>query len=495
MASREIRQLSIQRLGEHLNARAVLFTALIVIATSTVAVYSEPYTGLVASALVFVLGVMAAGALYGLLMALVAALAAFLIYNFFLTEPFLSFRMATSRDAAPLVAFNLAALIAGMMAGRLQDRARAAQRSNLQLASLLDASEALQSAVRPIDIASQLAGNAPLRVFRAREGRLEPLGEATMPWWDIATKLWKSNRPTLSEEGMIAVLLRGSTGPIGVLVVSREDGDEGITQPAYLTALANLLGLALERAQLSETITEARAAARSEELKTALLSSVSHDFRTPLAAISASASSLIDYRDHIDASTRDQLLRSIVDECEWLNRYTANLLEMSKLQAGAAVSHAQVLEAADILASALQRVRPRLGARQVERSWPRVPILVRVDASLFELVLVNVLDNAIAYSDDGTRIEVTLTEDGPNAVIDIRDEGSGIPPEDLGRVFDRFYRVARSDKGPRGSGLGLAIAKGFVEAFGGHISAAVPGIGERGTHISIRLPMAEGSSS
>jgi two-component system sensor histidine kinase KdpD len=270
-----------------------------------------------------------------------------------------------------------------------------------------------------------------------------------------------------------------------------EQGGPEEFEPAFMAALANLIALAVERATFSEVIAENRAAVRTEELKTALLSSVSHDFRTPLTAISASASSLIDYRDQLDNETSVRLLRGIVEECERLNRYTANLLEMSRLEAGQAPGQLQTLGVSEMLSTVVQRMRARAEEYQISRVLTGADLLVNADAALFELVLVNVLDNAILYSEPGTRILIESEQEEDHCRITIADEGQGIPSDELDRVFDRFYRVSRSEPSPRGSGLGLAIARGFVEALGGSIQAETPGIGDKGTRIVIRLPLAQ----
>ena len=184
------------------------------------------------------------------------------------------------------------------------------------------------------------------------------------------------------------------------------------------------------------------------------------------------------------------MLRSIVEESERLNRFTANLLQMTKLEACQPLSSAQILSVSDMLSAAVRRIRPRAGSRTIERHETE-DCFVLAEASLFELALLNVLENAILYSPDASRIAVTLAREGNESVIEIADEGRGIPKGELERVFDRFHRVDSSEQMPRGSGLGLAIAKGFVQAFGGTIEALVPGIASRGTRIRILLPLAE----
>ena len=163
---------------------------------------------------------------------------------------------------------------------------------------------------------------------------------------------------------------------------------------------------------------------------------------------------------------------------------------MSRLEAGQSLARRQTLGVADTIGAVVQRIRSRAGCRDIVRQLSGDDLLVTVDAAMFELVLVNVLDNAIIYSEDGTRIQVNVVREGDYCVITVADGGQGIPPEDLERVFTRFYRVSRPRASPRGSGLGLAIAKGFTEALGGRIRADSPGPDGRGTTITIMLPLA-----
>lgn len=497
---RESRSVDFAALRRHLGLRALLATAAIVLASSLAAFSARPTLGDVAGALIFVLGIILAGAVSGLASGLLAAFAAFLLYNFYFVEPVLTLRLATEKDIAPLVVFNLCAVVAGVLAGRLKDSAQAARRSSDHFASLLAMSQALQSAMRLQDIATILADLAParlgmsLQIFRVRNDQVLPLDPRAEGgrWHDLAIRCRDGDYATIHDDDLVVSRLTGSEGVAGIVVVGRE-GPERF-DPAFMGALEGLIAFAVERATLSELIAENRAAARTEELKTALLSSVSHDFRTPLTAISASASSLIDYREQLDTGTSIRLLRGIVDECDRLNRYTANLLEMSRLEAGEVPRQLQTLGVSEVLAAVVHRLRRRAGARRIKRVLAGADLLVNADAALFELVLVNVIDNAILYSADGTRILIESEEEGGYCRITVADEGAGIPHEDLDRVFDRFFRVSREEPSPRGSGLGLAIARGFVEALGGDIAARTPGVGERGTRIIIRLPLAAGET-
>lgn len=476
--------------------RTIVLAALVVLPSWFLAIYGQPGLGRVAAALFFVLGIVICGALGGLGAALAAATAAFLLYNFYLVEPVFSFRISTGRDVIPLLLFSLCAVVAGVLAARLKDRAKAADHSNRQLSSLLEISRSLQSALRISDIASALddhlsgAVSTTATLFLIRDGSFEDAERLSDA--DVRLRSVKETRESLTsprEAGPYTIYrLDSAAGFEGAILF--EHGPARWLDSAFLSALANLIALAVERAALSESNTERQAQARTEELKTALLSSVSHDFRTPLTAISASASSLVEFRDKLEPAAAARLLRGIVAECDRLNRYTSNLLEMSRLEAGESLARRQTLDVGDTVSVIVQRMRLRAGQRRIERRLCEEDLLVTVDAAMFELVLVNVLDNAITYSEDGTRILIHVGRDKDYCIIAVADEGHGIPREDLHKIFTRFYRVARPQSSPRGSGLGLAIAKGFVEALDGEIRATSPGLDGRGTTITIMLPLA-----
>lgn len=473
--------LALGKLKLRIISRDFLVTVAIMAVASLVAFFVRPWKGEVTGALIFMLGITISGAVCGLAAALTAALAAFFLYNFYFAEPVLTFRIENGADVAPLIVFNLCAIITGVLAGRLKDYAEAADKSNSQLASLLETSRALQVAVRLKDIQAVLS-QAPSSSIEVLIKELD----TPLPWQGLVEPLTETRFPLALPDGSAVYRLDGSAGPVGVMIV--RSGGHNLPDPAFMTAFTNVVALAVERARLLEEITESRAAARTEELKSALLASVSHDFRTPLTTISASASSLVEYRDRLDDETALRLLRGIVDECERLNRYTANLLELSRLETGLIPAHFQTLSVSDVINSVIQRSRSRLGNRKIIRKFRHADLLIDADTALFELVLLNIFDNAIIYSEDHTKIMVECERDGDDCLIAIADEGRGIAAHELARVFERFYRTAGLDHSPRGSGLGLAIVKGFVGALGGSVSAATPGIEERGTRIIIRIP-------
>jgi two-component system sensor histidine kinase KdpD len=250
----------------------------------------------------------------------------------------------------------------------------------------------------------------------------------------------------------------------------------------------NLLSIALERCLLLERLSEAELVKRSEEFKTALLSSVSHDMRTPLSAISASASSLARFGAELDGETRRDLLSMIQEQCDRLNRYTTNLLNLGRLQAGVDDTQFTQCDALEVLGSAIARTRNLGSKHEITKFYEVASASVRADPVMLEQVYYNVLENAARYSPDGSRIEVWAAVNGDDLCISILDQGPGIPPADLELVFDRFYR-SRSAFPSEGSGLGLSIAKGFTQAFGGSIEAAPAPGHPGGTMIKIALPL------
>lgn len=431
-------------------------------ASAALAILLEPWVDQTGSALIIVLGVVNAGALYGLAASVTASVVAFLLYNFFLAEPTMTLRLATGQDLAPLLVFSLTAIVTGALAGRLKDREQSARRANIRLASLLSTSRALQSTVTADSVASALkSAGSNLEYHAANE--------------DVPG----DHEPSMAAPVMIA------DRAVGTIRTSMDAS--GVVDPDYLATVSALVALALERADLSARVADAMALARSEELKTALLSSVSHDLRTPLTAIIASASSLADLGDRLPPDARQSLLRTIVSEGERLDRFTANLLELSRLQSGAPIP-TKVLDPADIVAAAATRSRVRVDHQLIGRV-PAGAYLVRADAQLFEAAVTNILENAAVHGGDGP-IEITARADGDRFELGISDHGPGISAAERERVFERFHRL---DPMRPGSGLGLAIAKGFVTASGGSVIATDRQDGLPGTRILVTLPLARDS--
>jgi two-component system sensor histidine kinase KdpD len=253
-------------------------------------------------------------------------------------------------------------------------------------------------------------------------------------------------------------------------------------------SICRLAALAVEHTLRKQELETARIVSQTEGLRSALLSAISHDFGTPLASIIGSASSLLSYGQTYKADVTQELLTTILEEAERLSRFVKNVMQMTRVESGALVPRMQWADVEDLISTSLDAAHRRLRNHEIYADIADVLPLVQVDFVLMESVLVNVLDNAAKYAPAESDIQITARKVGGDVVIDVADHGSGIAPEDLGAVFDKFYRTKRRDRTVPGTGLGLAICKGIIEAHGGSIEALSEGMG-RGTTIRIRLPI------
>src|SRR6185437_15586310 len=208
-----------------------------------------------------------------------------------------------------------------------------------------------------------------------------------------------------------------------------------------------------------------------DRLRSALLTSISHDLKTPLAAIMGAAGMLKEFSSALEAPAKEELLGTVLDEAERLNRFIANLLDMTRLESGAVTPNFGLHDVSDIVGSALRRARKILSGHEIEVDLPADLPMLRVDPVLFEQVLFNLFDNAAKYSEAGSRIRVQAFLASNTLTLQVLDEGSGIPPDELEDIFGKFTRARKRDSVPAGTGLGLAICRGFVEAMGGTITA------------------------
>jgi two-component system sensor histidine kinase KdpD len=232
----------------------------------------------------------------------------------------------------------------------------------------------------------------------------------------------------------------------------------------------------------------------SDRLRSALLTSISHDLKTPLASVLGAASAMRDLESGLSDSEKRDLLATVIDESERLNRFIANLLDMTKLESGAIVPNAAPHDVGEIVGSVLRRAGKILARHKVSLELAADLPMLQLDAVLFEQVLFNVLDNAAKYSPADTAISIRSFRDGDWVSLQILDEGAGIPPAEQEMIFDKFYRVQKGDHVRPGTGLGLAISRGFVEAMRGTIDAANRA-DRSGAVLTIRLPVPAASTA
>ncbi|HEY9148792.1 MAG TPA: ATP-binding protein, partial [Gammaproteobacteria bacterium] len=251
--------------------------------------------------------------------------------------------------------------------------------------------------------------------------------------------------------------------------------------------LCDLAAVTLERTRLVADLEQARQVSETEQLRSALLASVSHDLRTPLSSIIGASSSLIEFGDTLPRIDCKELLQTVLSEAERLNRYIQNLLDMTRLSGGTLTPQRDWVDIGDIIATAVERLQRELAPFRIELSVPAQLPLLSIQGVLIEQALVNVLDNAARFSPPGAPITLSVEDDGNSINIDVCDQGPGIPASDRERVFDMFYTASRGDRKSQGTGLGLAICRGLLNAHGGQASAH-PGRDGSGTCIRMSLP-------
>jgi two-component system sensor histidine kinase KdpD len=295
---------------------------------------------------------------------------------------------------------------------------------------------------------------------------------------------------TLPNAAGLFLPLAASQNVLGAIAIRVPDVERLLEsdQRQFLEACASQLALALERDHMAIAAAEARIQAESEQMRSTLLSSVSHDLKTPLAAIAGASSSLLE-SSTLDEETRRQLLETVADEAARLNRLLENILQMSKLDAGVAAPHREWHVLEEVVGSALRRTQSTLKSHTVDVRLPADLPLVSVDDLLLEQVLVNLLENAARYTPSGTQIIITASLDGRWLRLAVADNGPGIPAGAEERIFEKFYRASPRADGGRGSGLGLAICRAIAHAHGGNISAANRPDG--GAEFVLRLPLAK----
>lgn len=457
---------------------------------------------------IYLSAVLAAGVLYGLKPALAAATVAFLTYNFLFLQPKYSFAIGSPTDFLTLIVFWAVALTTGFLAGRVREQAKTAQRRASAVSALLAASQRLTgvgdrtTAARILAEQTAAAAGAGAVVLLPVNDELTlvagaptktPLDAEAMA---AARWAWEKGEPaghgtgTLPQARWTFRPLQGVRDRAGVAGIEAAALSPGSDEEKLALALLDQGAVAVERADLAGQAVETETLRRTDRFRGALMNSVSHDLRTPLSTVLGASTTLIDLGDKLKPEVRADLLLSIREEAERLSRYVGDLLDMTRLEGGGLNIRADWVDVRDVLNAAGKRVARRLGARKMTRDFPAQLSLVMVDQGLLEQALVNILENAIVYSPDGSTVEVAAYEDRGAVVISIEDEGKGIPTAELERVFDKFRRMEEPSDRTKGAGLGLAIAKGFVEAMNGRIAAASPIMDGKGTRILISLPKA-----
>ena len=473
--------------------------------------------------MIFLAAVLVCAVSLGVWSAIAAAILSFLAYNFFFIPPIYTFSVAEPHELFALVIFLLVAVLTGSLAGRVRDQSDAARKRVATIQALYDVARKLSGTASLDDVlwivarqaAAALKGQVVILLpqgddleIRAAFPPEDTLGtsEGAAARWafqngEVAG--WRSG--TLPNAQFQFQPMRTSRGTLGV--VGFEPADRTVPLPAEderaLAALLDQAAIAIERTQLVSEARDAEAKAEKEHLLTALLSSISHDLRTPLASIIGSITTLRRYGHRMPETDQADLLEAIEEEASRLARFVSNLLDMTKLESGSLDLRRDWIDVSDAARAAVERARRAFPHRRIDLALaPELP-LVRGDAVLLEQVVFNLLDNADKFTPGGSPTAVRIAVADDDLRILVEDEGPGIPAESLDRVFEKFARLNGGDGRPAGTGLGLAIAKGVIEAMGGNIHAESPiaskipngdeNLAEKayGTRIVVRIPARE----
>jgi two-component system sensor histidine kinase KdpD len=412
-----------------------------------------------------------------------ASFLAFLAFNFFFVPPLYTLVVERAQDVIELAILLVVGLTIGTLVARARAQAYAAANQADRMTTLYQVSQEISAALAVEQILPRIAHSA-LRLLRGERARIRLRADDGTITYETSV-----GNSQASGDGMCAPLSVGGATLGELQVWPREDGEtaEDDIRP-LMTTLATQAALAVERTRLAEVALQARVLRESERLKGALLSSVSHDLRTPLAVIKGIASNLLDTSVAWDANTTRRFLETVDAEADRLNRLVRNLLEMSRLEAGALSRSRELVAIGDIIGTTLTRLRPLLVAHRTVLSLePDLPD-IEADPVQLELVLTNLLENAAKYA-PCTQIDIGAHMDGDVLTLTIGDRGPGIPAADEQRIFEKFFRSGSPDHRPGGSGLGLTIAKGIVEAHGGRIEAHNRNRSGGGAVFTLSLPI------
>jgi two-component system sensor histidine kinase KdpD len=499
---------------EPFDAKPYLMALVIVAIGLLAAELIQPWFGIENVDLVFLTAVVSVAVRYGLWPSLLASVAASLCYNFFFLPPVYTFTITDPTNIAAFFFFMLIAVLVSNVAARVRTQADSAIGRVRTTESLYAFSRKLAGTATLDDVLWATAYQTAL-MLRVRVVLLLPEDgvltvKAGYPPEDELDKAdlaaanwaWGNDRPagrgsdTLPGAKRLFLPMRTGRGPIGVIGIDDDRTGPLLTpdQRRLLDALVDQGALAIERVLLVEDMDRVKRTVESDRLRSALLTSISHDLKTPLASVLGAASTMRDLSSGLTDTQKRDLLATVIDESERLNRFIANLLDMTKLESGAIVPNTARHDIGEIVGSALRRAGKILVRHKVSLELAADLPMLELDAVLFEQVLFNLLDNAAKYAPADTTISIRGSREKDSIVLQILDEGAGIPPAELESVFDKFYRAQKGDHVRPGTGLGLAISRGFVEAMHGTISAANRS-DRSGTVLTIRLPVPATSSA
>lgn len=486
-----------------------LFTALALGA----GVLVDEWLGVQNISLVFLMAVLGSAVLHGFLPSLFTAVLSVAAYNFFFLPPLYTFSVGDPANIWSLVFFTGVAMLASRLTARVREQAEIARiraRTTAQLsafasklAGIGDMDDLLWAASHQIALMLKLRVVLMLPADDDNAASLYPASayppDDQISNADHAAAVWafENGKPagrgaaTLPGTQRLYLPLRTERATVAVAGIGRDDAGTGpLLTPderRLLDALLDQASVAIERVKLVRAIDQAKLESETERLRSAMLTSLSHDLRTPLAAIIGTVTGLKAGQGRLDPVETASMLDTLHGEAERMARFVRNLLDMTRLEAGALDLKREPIDLADVVSGAVRRAGPVLTGHMVEIRMPGDLPLVQGDHLLLEQALFNLLDNAGKYAPHGSAVRVQAQKDAAHVKLRVEDEGPGIPEEARARIFDKFFRVEAKDHRTAGTGLGLAIARGFVEAMGGTLTVRDRADGEPGACLEMTL--------
>jgi two-component system sensor histidine kinase KdpD len=426
---------------------------------------------------------------------ILASLLSVLAFDFFFVHPLYSFAVSDTEYIVTFIGFMAVGLIISSSASLLHDQvdqlrrrettARAISALSKELTAAVNLDEVLKVVVGKLgqiftcDVVILLPESQNLNIRAATDGLELDQNEQAVALWSFQNgQTAGRGTETLSAILIRFLPLKTSNGIVGVLGVKSKNQSRYLTQDdrLLLENFANLAALAIERALFAEQASQAESLRTTERLQSALLNSISHELRTPLASILGALTSLEEDENAsgnemtLNHETRVELIKSAAGQTKQLNHLVGNLLDMTRLQSGSVRLKRSPVDIQDLVGAILNQMEERLRGRRVDVNIAEGLPVISVDAVLIGQALVNLLDNAVKFSPPGTPILIHASQKESELLLSVQDEGSGVAAEELGRVFDKFYRGTTA-MGSGGTGLGLSICRGIVEAHGGRIWA------------------------
>ena len=431
-------------------------------------------------ALLYLAAVLLTAIRTGVKPALSSAFLCFLAYNFFLTEPHYSLRMLHQGDIMTGGLLIMVAVLTGHLTARLNEQVVALRNSERWSAQQMACARALSVCADGADVVGVFS--LQLQEVFGWYARSPDAGLTVLPAAQPREVSWVED-----EAGITLTFTNAKAEPVAAIRLSATTHVQDMHR-RRLEALVSLARLAWGRVQLAESLQDETLDKEREQLRSALLSSVSHDLRTPLATMIGSVSSLIDLHDSLDASQRAELLDNTLAEARRLDRYIQKLLDMTRLGHGELTLDRDWVGLEDIVSVVVRRTRSMLGDLELKLEVPADLPLLYVHPALIEQALFNVLENAIRFSPPGGRIWLSAEEDEGWLHIDVRDNGPGIAPDKRTQVFDMFHTFSHGDQYASGTGLGLAISRSILAAHSGRITV-LDGHQGKGATLRLSLPL------